>query len=115
MVVIMREKLEVSKFKKLIKEMYKGFPNYYYFGMVEQNIPNEEIREEVIDQKILVKLKGKHNDKQDKYILGMNGLNLVNSWKNEELANRMKNLTWVLVFLTAVLTILTGYLIFVPK
>jgi len=96
------EKIEVNKFKKLIKEMYEGFPNYVYYGMVEDVIKNEAILKNLIKHDFLIE--GECIDGEGKtrkaYSLGVNALPIVSSWKIE-------TFTIWLIILTAVLAILT--------
>lgn len=92
----MKEKIEVNKFRKLILDMYRGFPNYRYFGMVESVIKTEEDRNQLIKHGFLVKEK---TDKRDQYSLGPNALLLVNSWKIENLTNKIVILTITMIIL----------------
>ena len=92
------EKIEVEKFRRLILEMYDGFPNYRYFGMVEDVIKSEKDRKRLIKHGFLIKEK---TNKGEHYSLGPNALSLVSSWKTEELTKNVRKLTWLLVVLTA--------------
>ncbi len=100
--VKMKEKIEVNKFKKLILDMYRGFPSYRYFNnMVEQVIKTEEDRNRLIKHGFLVKEKTGKRD-QYKYSLGPNALLLVNSWKMEKLTNRILSLTTAMIVLVII-------------
>jgi len=73
--------IEVRKFKKLILDMYRGFPNWRYHGMVEKIIKTEEDRKQLIDQGYLIR---EPNLGKYTYGLGANALLLVNAWKMEQ-------------------------------
>ena len=101
-------KKKVENFKNLILDMYKGFPNYIYSD-IENIIISESIRKTLIENGYLIEEsdrdeKGKHHTG---YMLGPSMLPLISSWKNEELAKQIKNLTVALVVLTVFLVILT--------
>ena len=102
-------RIQVEKFKKMILDMYKGFPNTVYSeGDVKQVIVGGDARKKLVEkgflmEEIYIDEKGKHLN----YMLGPNALILVSSWKNEELAKWIKNLTIFLIGLTALLVILT--------
>jgi len=105
-----REEIEVEKFKWLIKDMFRGYPNYRYFKIVENIIKTEESRNDLIEAKILIS--GKYRDEQgnaqDGYSLGANALPLVSAWNNEELAKDTRNFTKSINNLTIWLLFLTG-------
>ncbi len=98
MKIKMKEKIEVNKFRKLILDMYRGFPNYRYFNMVEQVI-EEEDRNRLIKHGFLVKEK---IGERDLYSLGPNALLLVNSWKMEDLTNKIVLLTIIMIVLVII-------------
>ncbi len=98
MKIKMKEKIEVNKFRKLILDMYRGFPNYRYFGMVEPVIKKEDINQ-LIKHGFLVKEK---TDKGDQYSLGPNALLIVNSWKMEDLTNKIFFLTITMIVLVII-------------
>ena len=114
----------ISEFKKLINEMYRGFPNYVYPLNIDAVISDLDVKQTLIDQGLLVKIgrsihvqPNSKPSEQELYMLGTNGLNLVNSWKIEELTKKLNTLTYVLVgltviivILTLILVVLTGYL-----
>lgn len=101
---MVKQKIEVEGFKKLLLDMYKGFPNWFYREMVESVVKTEEMREELIKQGVLFRTK---MDGKFFYSLGPNGLGLVSSWKNEELTSKMIKLTFVIAVLTVVLIAFT--------
>lgn len=98
-----KDKIEVEKFKKLIRDMYRGFPNWQYRKMVEDVIITDEMRKSLLDSKFL--LKEKHVQKgqeYDVYMLGPNALNLVSAWETEDLTKSIKKLTWAVFILTGI-------------
>ena len=109
-----RDKIEVEKFKKLVKEMFRGYPNYFYFGMVEPVIGKDRIID-LVRNKFLVKTKTVQNGKKvDAYYLGVNALPIVSAWKTEEFAwetkeltRQIKILTWVIIGLTIISIIIS--------
>ena len=97
---ILKEKVDVEKFKKLIKEMYKGFPNFEYRGMVEKIITTEKVREELEKAKFLIKeeFADREGNLYNMYMLGPSALPLISAWKTEDLTKKIKTLTiWILV------------------
>lgn len=91
-------KIEVEKFKDLIKEIYEGYPNWRYpQDKLHSVIISEEDREHLIKQKILTRSKpnGKYL-----YGLGPEGLSLVSNWKSEDFTENVNDLTKTLVKLT---------------
>lgn len=93
----------------MILDMYKNFPNTVYSeGHIKQVIVGGDTRKKLVEKGFLMEEtyideKGEHLN----YMLGPNALILVSSWKNEELAKWIKNLTIFLICLTALLVILT--------
>jgi len=103
----MRNEIEVERFKKLIKKMYRGFPNWQFKKMVEDVVITEEMRRQLIDAKFLLKEQYTINgQKQDVYMLGPNALPLVSAWETEELTKSIIKLTWVIIALTGINLIL---------
>jgi hypothetical protein len=99
----MKEKIEVDKFKKLIKDMFRGFPNWQYKGMVEQVIVTENMRNELIKSGYLIKEEHrKDNQDFNIYMLGPNALPLVSAWETEELTKKIKGLTIAVITLTII-------------
>ena len=101
---MIKEKIEVEKFKELILDMYRGFPNYRFYGMVESVIRTEEDRKRLIKHGFLIKEK---TDKGDQYGLGPNSLPLVSARKTEQLTKQINYLTWAILFLSIVILVVT--------
>src|SRR3989338_4886322 len=99
-----KKKIEVEKFKELILDMYRGFPNYRFYGMVEAVIKTEEDRNRLIKHGFLIKEK---TGKGDQYGLGPNSLPLVSAWKTEQLTKQINYLTWAILFLSIVILVVT--------
>lgn len=100
---ILKDEIEVEKFKKLIKDMYRGFPNFVYKGMVEKVIIMDNVRDKLEEANFLIKEKhadGKGNS-WDEYMLGPNALMLVSTWKSEELNQNIEWLTKILLAIGA--------------
>lgn len=96
------------KFKDLIINMYKYFPDSRYSNLiVHKIIKTEKDRLSLVNQGYLIV--EEHSDRANKfwYGLGPNGINLVNAWKTEKLTNEIKILTKALLLLTGVLVVLT--------
>jgi UDP-galactopyranose mutase len=53
--LVERSKVEVESFKALIKDMYRGFPNWQYNKMVEDVIKTQKMRDELVSAKFLLK------------------------------------------------------------
>ena len=97
----------VEKFKWLIIEMHRGIPQFYYFGFLEELMPDEEIRDYFFKEGIFIKSKTKTLEGQDKYFLGVKGINLANSYETELLSKKMMGLTSQIKWLTVAVVILT--------
>jgi len=102
-----QELIEIDKFKELILDMYRGFPNWRYFGMVEAVIKSEEDRTRLIKSGFLVREK---STKVFQYSLGPNSLSLVSAWKTEELTMQI----WALTFMLVGIALLTYLFTFKP-
>ena len=101
------QQIEVKKFEELIKEMYRGFPNWQFKQMVEQVVVTEEMRKQLIDAKILSKEQYFVDArKQEVYMLGPNALALVSAWGTEELTGSIRRLTWAVLALTGISLVL---------
>lgn len=90
----------IFKFKDLIIDMHRGVPLYRYYGLIEQIIPDKEIRDYFFEKDVFVKskLKTLHLGEQDKYFLGINGINLANTYIMQDLSNKTKGLTiWITI------------------
>jgi hypothetical protein len=95
--------IEVEKFKKLIKEMYRGFPNWQFRKMVEEVIVTEDMRKSLLDSKFLLKETHVAEGKEyDVYTLGVNALPLVSAWETEELTKSIRKLTWAVLIMTGI-------------
>ncbi len=93
------EEIEVEKFKKLIKDMYKGFPNWVYHERLI-SIINKDMIDHLVENKFLIKWTPKDPAEQRVYSLGVNALPLVSSWQIEVLTSWLIVLTIVLLILT---------------
>ena len=94
----MRKDIEVNKFEKLVKEMYAGFPNWHFIGMVEKVVKTKKVRDILVKNHFFIKEQVKKEKKlQDQYMIGPAALPLVSAWNSEKLAKDIKILTIVLV------------------
>ncbi len=100
------EVVEVEEFKKLVKEMYRGFPNYGYWNIDKIN---KTMMKHLENTKFFIK--GKYKDKdgsiKNGYSLGVVALPYVNSLKAEESNDIIKSLTVGIFLLNITLVILT--------
>ncbi|MFH1365040.1 MAG: hypothetical protein ABIH28_00455 [archaeon] len=97
------QKIEVNKFKKLIREMYRGFPNWQFRKMVEEVIVTDEMRNALIDAKFLMKEEHVADGKKyDVYMLGPNALSLVSTWETEDLTKSIRKLTLAVIIMTGI-------------
>ena len=103
----LKGKVEIKKFKKLIKKMYNGFPTFIFHGEVEEVIKTDETIQHLIDNKILVE-RNFFGNREYKicYSLGVGALPLISAWETEELTNQIKWLTVSIIIMTIVLIIL---------
>ena len=89
--------IEVNKFKELIKEMLRGYPNYVYYGLVEKVI-NKSVIKDLLKNKFLTKGKTILEGKEvPGYSLGVNALPIVSAWETEELTRKIKWLTIIVI------------------
>lgn len=92
------ESKELRRFKAIILELYKSFPEGLLIEeIIKTSIITEEMREELVKKGILYKTK---MDNKNYYTLGANGLSLVSSWK-------MEKLTWIATVFGVIVIILT--------
>lgn len=98
------EKVPVEEFKKTILKMYREFPNTIFVGEIEKVVVSSSMVEALIKGGYLVPDYSRENDKRIVgYFLGPAALPLVSSWKSEELAEKIRKLTYLLVTLTLIL------------
>ena len=116
-----RSQIEVIKFKRLILEMFLGYPNYVYFKMVDEVVSNQKSLQDLVDSKILIK--GEHRDSEGNtnkgYSLGINALSLISAWESERyakettiLTKRIEGLTICVLLLTLVMAVLTFAMVY---
>ena len=96
------EKIEIEKFKDLVKEMHKGFPRYVFHGVVEEVIDSQNVINNLVESKFFRrgKFKTKEGKILDGYSLDVGALPLVSAWKLETLTGWLIALTVFLVLLT---------------
>lgn len=104
------KEIDVERFKNMIFEMYKGFPNMYYSESEIKNvIVGWDVRKTLIKEGYFIE--DTYWDTQKKkhvcYTLGPNALVLVSSWINEKIARQIKYLNLILISLTFALIILS--------
>jgi len=95
-----------KKVKKLFFDLWKIFPNSTYEEKeIKKIIITQEVRDQLVKQGFLYKeAYRKGEDEGNWYGLGGNGIALVTAWETQK-QNYRFNL--ILIFLTALLTILT--------
>ncbi len=97
------EKVEVNKFKKLILDMYRGFPNFQYSGMVEQVVITQNVRDKLADGGFLIKENNASDyGESEIYMLGPNALALVSAWNTEDLTRQIRILTIIAAAVSAI-------------
>ena len=91
---------QTEKFKWLIKEMYKRFPNIRISeNRIKEVIVTKEDRDSLVQHGYFIREPMVSGDEEGfQYGLGPNSLNLITSWKNEELTKKIVFLT--VAFLT---------------
>jgi hypothetical protein len=105
------EKVEVDKFKKLILDMYRGFPNFQYSGMVEQVVITQNVRDKLIEGDFLLKEKhAREGINYDVYMLGPNALALVSAWNTENLTRQIRILTIIVAAISALSLVIALFL-----
>lgn len=103
-----KEEDESENIKKLFLDMFRGFPNWRYRGMVEKVIVAEKDRELLIKHGYLDKEK---IDDNWHYFLGPNALPLISAWKTEQVNEEMRKQNKYLLSLTSLITTLTIVLV----
>ena len=97
----MFQKIIIKDFKKIIKDMYKGYPMYYFYGALEQKFGRKEIIPILEDANIIRRVDINNLDGKTRYILGIEGLKLVEHWS-------IGTLTKWIIILTVGLFIIGG-------
>src|SRR3989344_5604949 len=100
----LKGKVEIKKFKRLVKEMYSGFPNYILFEKVEDIIKTENMRHHLMKEGFLT-MESHYKESKEiiGYSLGINALPLVSAWETEKLTNKIRWFTVSIIILTIVL------------
>lgn len=82
---------EDTKIKKLFLKMYKGFPNVRFDEkLIHDIVKTKEDRDYFEKHGFLLKEKVKYGMlEKEQYSLGPNALELISSWKSEEVNNKM--------------------------
>ncbi len=98
-----KEKVEANRFKKLILDMYRGFPNFQYSGMVEQVVITQDVRDKLADGGFLIKENNASDyGESEIYMLGPNALALVSAWNTEDLTRQIRILTIIAAAVSAI-------------
>ena len=93
----MSEEIESDKFKALLIDMFRGYPNWRYFGMVEQVIKSPPDITRLLTEGFLIK---EQSIDRTYYVLGPNSLPLISVWKTEELTKSILILTLFIAGIT---------------
>ncbi|MBS3080904.1 hypothetical protein J4221_05510 [Candidatus Pacearchaeota archaeon] len=115
-------KLSIKEFKKMIKDMYRGYPNYKYMGFIEE-VFGSKILDILEADGIIVRVgeiesteierKKEHEGIKigsSAYRLGARGIELVSQWNVEKLTRWITALTIGLLFIGTVQIILLFFL-----
>jgi len=97
--------LEHENFKLLLEVLYKYFPTVKFSGYVENIIPDEKLREELIKQNVFVRYK---EGKRESYFIGSKGIDLVGQGKIEKLTKSVYLLTFILILLGIIQIVLVA-------
>jgi len=104
------EGIEVTKFKKVVLDMYRGFPNYIYYGNLDELVTSPGMMDHLVANGFFIGVRGRENA----WRLGATALPLVSAWKSEEYARKslqlskvMKRMTWVLAMIGTVTLIIS--------
>ena len=97
---------QTKKFRELIKDMYKGFPNLrLHEDRIKEVVITEEVRTALVDHGFFIREPHSSMGKEYyEYALGPNSLNLISAWKTEELNETIIKMN-VAVVLLASLTV----------
>jgi hypothetical protein len=83
----LRQKDEQKEFRKLIEEMYRGFPNtVIHEDEIKKVIKTEKVRENFQKYGFM---RGEGHGNVNYYALGPNSINLISNWRLETLNHRM--------------------------
>lgn len=90
-----KENLEIERFKKGIREMHRGYPNYLFTKqfIFEKISSSRHIVRKLMDHGII-------DNNEQNFMLGPTGISLVSSWNAEDSAKQTKILTRVICALT---------------
>lgn len=95
---------DIEKFKKTISDLYKMFPNGSSESeIIRESVVTKKMRDELVNKGVLCEEKSVSNGKHKTwYTLGCHGLSLVSSWKMEELTDKIKFLTYLMMALNVI-------------
>jgi len=92
----------------------KEWPNWKFFGYLEQRVPDPVVRDMLMSEGYFVRI-GQNNG-QDVYTLGAAGSQLVSAWVSQDLAektvslsNDVRLLTWFMFVVACVALLLQVY------
>ncbi|MBS3087187.1 hypothetical protein J4226_01190 [Candidatus Pacearchaeota archaeon] len=104
-----KQRIEVEEFKKEWRNLHQGFPRYLYSDRLEQVVPTQEVRDNLIKHGFLLKCipTQDKNGTKHPYMLGPNSLSLISSWNTEDLSKRTLQLSKDTKFLTKVVIFLS--------
>jgi len=104
-------RIEANGFKKLILDMYRGFPNFQYSGMVEQVVVMQNVRDKLVDGGFLIKENNASDyGESEIYMLGPNALALVSAWNTEDLTRQIRILTIIAAAISALSLVIALFL-----
>jgi len=110
-----KSKTEFEKFKELLLDMHRGYPNWIYDAEGVKKLISDFQLSDLTKNNYLVKISRVHQGKtKEYYMLGPNALTLVSSWKNERLSNTMENFTYTIVVFTVLIFATSLYQVFTP-
>lgn len=99
-----------EKFKELVLEMYRGFPNTFFSEKtIKETIRTEHVFNTLLKDGFFIKEStiDMKNKKTNYYSLGTHALPLVSSWMNERLSYLVLIMTCVLIVLTVIIILIT--------
>ncbi|MEK6890018.1 MAG: hypothetical protein AABX35_02410 [Nanoarchaeota archaeon] len=112
----------ITKFKKVMMELFKGYPAYQYFGIFESYF-GKEIGEKIVNELCrdkLLELAPKKENEPIMYRLTKEGINMAISmvnWDNDEetsIYNKRTHKLTILVVILTIISTITGIIQTIP-
>jgi len=84
--------ISIKNFRSVLVDMYNGYPNYVYYGIMEKEVGDSAI--DILERDGIINKVGKQMvTNKNAYRLGIEGIKLVEHWNITRLTNWIITLT----------------------